>query len=316
VVITYAMGFAVNNLTSGQEYLKATLAFDAIPPNAAPAAAADAVSVAEDAASGNLVATLLANDTDPNPGDTLSIGAVDTAGTLGTVSFDAAAQTLVYNADADAFDLLAPGATATDSFAYTVRDAAGLTSTATVAVTVTGGSNPAAVSLGSGTDQRDGTAGEDRIDGGSGNDALAGLDGADTLIGGSGNDRLDGGASIDTLTGDSGNDTLLGGAGADALNGGSGADRLDGGAGNDSLAGGSGGDVFVFAAGTGRDTVADFGGGDVVAVDAALFASFAALSAAASQAGADAVITAPSGDALVLQGVTLASLGAGDFSFG
>jgi hypothetical protein len=63
--------------------------------------------------------------------------------------------------------------------------------------------------------------------------------------------------------------------------------------------------------------VADFGqGNDVVAVDAALFADFAALRAAASQAGADVVIAAPTGDALVLQGVALASLGAGDFSFG
>jgi Ca2+-binding RTX toxin-like protein len=54
------------------------------------------------------------------------------------------------------------------------------------------------------------------------------------------------------------------------------------------LTGDSGGDVFVFAAGSGRDTVVDFGGGDIVAVDAAL----------------------------VLQGVSLGSLGAGDFSLG
>lgn len=315
VVITYTMGPEVGHLSGPQEYLKATLAFEATPRNAAPTAVADAVAVAEDAATGNLVPALLGNDTDPDAGDTLSIAAVGTAGTQGTVAFDAAARTLVYTADADAFDLLAPGATASDSFTYTVRDAAGLTSTATVAVTVTGGANPSAVDLGSGADTRDGTAGEDRIDGGSGNDIVRGLDGADTLIGGSGADRLEGGNGGDRLAGDSGDDTLLGGAGNDALVGGSGADRLDGGAGNDTLTGGSGGDIFVFGAGTGRDTLTDFGGDDVVAVDAALFASFAALRAAASQAGADVVIAAPTGDALVLQGVTLASLGAGDFAF-
>ncbi|WP_163484962.1 Ig-like domain-containing protein, partial [Escherichia coli] len=62
----------------------------------------------------------------------------NTTGTLGHVVFDPAHQTLQYVADADAFDALAPGATATDSFTYTVTDAGGLTSTATVTVTVTG----------------------------------------------------------------------------------------------------------------------------------------------------------------------------------
>src|SRR5213592_1482468 len=106
--------------------------------NDAPVANPDAVSVNEDATTANLVPALLANDTDPDAGDTLSVASVDTSGTLGTVAFDAATQTLTYSADAAAQDTLAAGQTASDSFAYTVSDSSGATSTATVTVTVTG----------------------------------------------------------------------------------------------------------------------------------------------------------------------------------
>src|SRR5213078_2360772 len=81
---------------------------------------------------------LLANDTDPDAGDTLSVASVGTRGTLGTFSFDAATQTLTYYADAAAQDTLAEEQPAGDSFAYTVSDSSGATSTATVTVTVTG----------------------------------------------------------------------------------------------------------------------------------------------------------------------------------
>src|SRR4029077_14756823 len=106
--------------------------------NRAPVANPDAVSVAEDATSANLVPVLLANDTDPNTGDTRRITAVGTSGTVGTVAFNAVAQTLTYSADAAVQDTLAAGATSTDSFTYTVADAGGLTSSTTVTVTVTG----------------------------------------------------------------------------------------------------------------------------------------------------------------------------------
>ncbi len=106
--------------------------------NDPPVANPDAVSVSEDATTANLVPALLANDTDPDAGDTLSVVSVDTSGTLGTVAFDAATQTLTYSADAAAQDTLAAGQTASDSFGYTVSDSSGATSTATVTVTVTG----------------------------------------------------------------------------------------------------------------------------------------------------------------------------------
>jgi len=115
--------------------------------NAAPVANPDAVGVNEDATTVNLVPALLANDTDPDAGDTLSIASVDTSGTLGTVAFDAATQTLTYSADAVSQDALATGETATDTFGYTVTDSQGVTSTASVTVTVTG-VNDAPVAVG------------------------------------------------------------------------------------------------------------------------------------------------------------------------
>ena len=199
--------------------------------NEAPTAAADMVAVNEDATTANLYATLLGNDSDPDAGAVLTIAAVNTAGTLGSVQFDAATKTLVYVADADAFDALAVGATATDSFSYTVRDADGLTSTATVSVTVTGIADGVRIDGGNGADTVTGSAGEDTLSGGRGDDRLFGL---------GGHDRLDGGQGVDRLDGGSGNDLLIGGQG------------------DDLLFGGSGRDVFVLGKSSGSDTVFDF----------------------------------------------------------
>ncbi len=202
--------------------------------NHPPAAVDDLVAIVEDATSDNLWPALLSNDTDPDAGDSLAISSVDTNGTQGHVNFNAATQLLEYVADADAFDLLAPGATTTDSFSYTIVDGGGLTSTAIVTVEVTGGSdNQPRVRLGNGDDSRTGAAGEaeDSIFGENGDDSLSGLGGADTLDGG---------------------------RGADTLNGGDGVDWLFGRRGDDSLAGGSGPDVFVLARSGGDDTVTGF----------------------------------------------------------
>ena len=199
--------------------------------NRAPVAAADTVAVDEDAATGNLVSLLLGNDVDPNAGDTLSIESVDSSSTLGSVSFDAATQTLVYTADADAFDLLDTGEIATDTLSYTVRDAGGRTSSAMVTFTVTGVADGGAFDGGNGSDVLTGTAGEDLLMGGNGSDRLFGGEGADHLLGGNGSDTLDGGAGIDRLLGGNGNDVLTGGDGAD---------------------------VFVFGRGGGSDIVTDF----------------------------------------------------------
>uniref|UniRef100_UPI0025E2EC65 cadherin domain-containing protein n=1 Tax=uncultured Sphingomonas sp. TaxID=158754 RepID=UPI0025E2EC65 len=185
--------------------------------NEAPVASADAVAVDEDAASANLWTQLLGNDADVDAGDSLTIIAVDGSATLGSLLFDPATQTLRYVADDDLFDALAPGATATDTFRYTVTDRAGLTSTATVTVTVTGIAD-GVVRVGlNGNDVLTGTAGEDRLGGENGNDRLSGLDGHDRLDGGRGNDVLEGGSGNDVLIGGDGDDMLIGGGGADSF---------------------------------------------------------------------------------------------------
>ncbi|HEU0099304.1 MAG TPA: cadherin domain-containing protein [Allosphingosinicella sp.] len=199
--------------------------------NEAPTAAADAVSVNEDATTGNLWNLLLGNDSDPDAGATLSIASVNGTGTLGSLVFDAAGQSLRYVADHDAFDALAPGETAVDTFTYTVTDSGGLTSTATVSVTVTGIADGVALSGGNGNDSLAGTAGEDQLNGGNGNDVLSGLGGHDLLLGGNGSDSLYGGSGNDVLAGGNGNDLLSGGAGAD---------------------------TFRFGRGGGADTILDF----------------------------------------------------------
>ena len=199
--------------------------------NEAPNAVADAVTVNEDATTANLWGQLLGNDSDPDDDDAFTISSVNTSGTLGTVLFDAASHSLRYVADNDSFDALAPGATATDSFTYTVTDTAGLSHTATVTMTVTGIADGITVDGKNGNETIDGTAGEDRLFGNNGNDRLNG---------GSGHDLLEGGRGIDQLYGGVGNDTLVGGQG------------------DDMLSGGAGSDVFVFGTASGQDVVLDF----------------------------------------------------------
>ena len=203
-------------------------------PNEAPVAVADSVSVDEDDATGNLWNLLLGNDTDPDPEDVLAIQSVDGTGTLGTLVFDAASQSLVYVADDDAFDMLAPGETFVDTFTYTVADPDGLTGAGTVSVTVTGVADGVSVDGGNGADRIEGGAGEDVLSGGNGSDIVFGDDGHDVLSGGNGDDFL------------------WGGDGRDVLRGGHGPDMLEGGA---------GGDLFVFGQGGGPDLVLDYEAG-------------------------------------------------------
>jgi Ca2+-binding RTX toxin-like protein len=230
------------------------------PPNNPPVAVADVVAVDEDATTTNLASLLLANDTDADIGDTRRIISVSTAGTVGRVVFDAATQSLRYFADADAQDALRQGQSAADTFTYTIADSAGLTSTATVTVTVNGIDNDAVY----GTPGPDvltgdllgieliGLAGDDRYIVISAGDTVTeaadeGTDTVETALGaytlgpnvenlhytgatgfnGTGNaltNVIIGGAGNDTLTGLGGDDVLLGNAGDDSLDGGEGSD--------------------------------------------------------------------------------------------
>jgi hypothetical protein len=169
------------------------------------------VAVDEDATTGNLWTTVLGNDTDAE-GDTLTITAVDTTGTLGHVVFDPQSQTLQYVADDDSFDTLANGATAPDHFSYTVSDGHGHTSTATVNVTVTGIDDSHSQTGGAGNETLTGTSGEDTIDGGDGNDYIdLSAGGSDHAMGGNGNDGIYFGAAY------SSGDTVDGGSGYDEV---------------------------------------------------------------------------------------------------
>ena len=105
-----------------------TISDDPNPPQP-PVAGDDTATTDEDTA---VAIAVLANDTDPNPEDVLSVVAVDSDAAAinadGTVTFD----------PNGAFESLAVGASDTATFGYTVSDPSGLTDSATVTVTITG----------------------------------------------------------------------------------------------------------------------------------------------------------------------------------
>jgi Ca2+-binding RTX toxin-like protein len=243
--------------------------------NDGPVAKANSTSVKEDATSKNLWSSVIANDLDVDIGDTKTIVSIDTTGTLGTVKLDTKTKSLVYVADDDKFDLLKTGASIVDHFTYTIKDAEGLTSTATVNVTVAGIAGGKAITGTASADVLVGTAGEDTMSGVGANDTMYGNDGADRMGGGLGNDKMFGGASIDRLSGDAGNDKLDGGAGDDTLTGGTGNDTAVGGTGNDTingndgldqLSGGNGNDALV--GGNHNDRLSGDAGNDKLTGDA------------------------------------------------
>ena len=188
--------------------------------------------------------------------------------------------------------------TVTASYTDGQGTAEAVTSSATVAVTVTGDVNT--ITGNSRSNTLLSTVGDDVIDGGAGIDTVsytkataavsvtlasnaaqdtggAGIDTLlnienltgsrynDTLTGDDAANRLNGGSGKDTLTGNAGNDVLTGGAGNDVLVGGAGNDTLIGGAGKDVLTGGTGKDVFKLnsrtesgLSNTQRDVITDF----------------------------------------------------------
>ncbi|HEY7810719.1 MAG TPA: Ig-like domain-containing protein [Allosphingosinicella sp.] len=119
---------------------------DLISANAAPVAANDALTLSEIAGKTEVTSLLLANDSDPN-GDAISVVGVQAVSQKGaTVTVSATGQ--VHYDAGQIFASLNAGQTATDTFTYTIRDAAGLTSTATATVTITGVTQNAAPTAG------------------------------------------------------------------------------------------------------------------------------------------------------------------------
>lgn len=159
------------------------------------------------------------------------------------------------------------------------------------------------------------TAGNDTVNGAANTSAMT-IDangGDDVITTGSGNDFVDG---------DAGNDSITAGAGDDTLSGGDGNDTLTGGDGNDSLTGGSGADTFVLVQGGDADIVTDFDmtltSGrtadrlDVSALrtpggDAITWRDVVVTDTVGDGSG-DAILTFPSGESVILQGVSAAEV--------
>jgi hypothetical protein len=189
--------------------------------NDAPVAVDDAAATAVDTA---VIISVLANDTDPDTGDTLSITGV-TQGTNGTV-VDNGDGTVTYTPNLSF--------TGSDSFTYTADDGQGGSDTGTVTVSVDTGIM--------------GTSGDDTLSGTNGVDIMFGLDGNDDLKAKAGDDTIYGGDGNDTLNGQGGSDALFGGAGDDILVWDSIDTTIDGGSGTDTLnASGADVDITTFA---------------------------------------------------------------------
>ena len=145
---SYIATDGVLNSTSG------TVTVNVAPVNDAPVAVADTGNAVEAgvAAGSNATGNVLANDTDVDIGDTKTVttptapgGLAGLHGTL-TLSADGSYIYAVNNADAAVNALRLATDTLTDTFNYTMRDAAGLTSSSTLTITIHG-ANDAPVAL-------------------------------------------------------------------------------------------------------------------------------------------------------------------------
>ncbi len=106
--------------------------------NAAPVAVADLVAINEDVVQATIAAAdLLANDTDLDAGDVLSVSAFDTVTAQGNTVTQNANGDLVFDIGGN-YQSLAAGQSAADSFSYTITDMTGAISTATVDISIAG----------------------------------------------------------------------------------------------------------------------------------------------------------------------------------
>ena len=86
-----------------------------------------------------LTGNVLDNDTDPDTGDSLSVGGHDSTSDYGAAVTINSDGSYTYDpSESTALKALAPGETVEDTFTYTVKDQDGKTSLATVTITVTG----------------------------------------------------------------------------------------------------------------------------------------------------------------------------------
>jgi VCBS repeat-containing protein len=130
---TDTFSYTVSDGNGGTDTATVTVVIDGLANNDSPTATDDAATVGEDDQTPTSI-DVLGNDSDPDL-DTLTITAVDTTGTTGSVTNNGTDVSYSPNGQ---FNSLAEGETATDSFTYTIDDGNGHTATATVIVTITG----------------------------------------------------------------------------------------------------------------------------------------------------------------------------------
>jgi Ca2+-binding RTX toxin-like protein len=119
----------------------------------------------------------------------------------------------------------------------------------------------------------------------------------------------------DTVTGSSLADIILGGGGDDVIDGGDGDDTLIADQGSDTLTGGAGADDFFHPGAGSTMRVADFAhGSDHVVLLASSGLTAEQALAQTVQQGADAVLSLVGGGTIILAGVNIAALSAGDFA--
>ncbi len=126
--------------------------------NEAPTTVADTDTTTEDAELTAAAPGVLGNDADPDSGDGKTVVAVNgNAASVGTPITMASGALLTLNADGSysydpngAFEGLAAGASTTDGFTYTIEDSGGLSSTATVTITINGVNDAPVITSGGG----------------------------------------------------------------------------------------------------------------------------------------------------------------------
>ncbi len=270
--------------TTGSPITTATA--DAV--NNAPVAVPDSAATGEDTVLNVADAGVLANDTDPDGSDVLTVTAFDAVSAKGAMVHVSAGGGYIYNPTASAvLNALAAGETTDDSFAYTVSDGHGGAGKATVKVTVTGVNDlPVAADDAATTDVDTPVtiavlANDTDVDGdglsvsgvtqGANGAVTVNVDSSVTFTPGpgfSGSDTFTYSVSDGNGGGDTGTVTVTvanlieGGPGDDTLKGTKGEDAIFGYAGDDTISGRNGDDTLH--GGIGNDTLNGQGGSDAL----------------------------------------------------
>lgn len=126
---TETFSYTIQDPDAASDTATVVMTVTALPVNNPPNAVNDSYTVNK--GSQNNSFAVLANDSDPDAGDTVTISAVGTPNHGGSVTINAQKTAVVYTP--------ASSYTGTETFTYTIRDVAGETDQATVTVTVQGG---------------------------------------------------------------------------------------------------------------------------------------------------------------------------------